>query len=85
VTVEAGAVLNGALLDAGLIDEIVQYVAPIALGDAARGMFALTAVPDLDSPVRFDWHEATRIGDDMRLTLRTRRAGDPTGGSVGNT
>ena len=31
--VEAGAKLNGALLDAGLVDEILLYVAPAVLGD----------------------------------------------------
>src|SRR4029450_5444000 len=37
--VEAGAKLNGALLDAGLIDEILLYVAPSLIGDPARGAF----------------------------------------------
>lgn len=73
VTVEAGAVLNGALLEQGLIDELVQYVAPSVLGDRARGMFAMTAAPDLDRPPRFEWHDVRRVGDDLRLTLRARR------------
>ena len=33
--------LNGALLAAGLIDELLLYLAPSLLGDPARGMFAL--------------------------------------------
>ncbi|HKP65591.1 MAG TPA: bifunctional diaminohydroxyphosphoribosylaminopyrimidine deaminase/5-amino-6-(5-phosphoribosylamino)uracil reductase RibD, partial [Casimicrobiaceae bacterium] len=41
VHVEAGAKLNGALLRAGLVDELVVYVAPSVFGDPARGMFEL--------------------------------------------
>ena len=41
--VEAGAKLNGALLDAGLVDEILLYVAPSVLGDPARGLFERSA------------------------------------------
>src|SRR5690606_23560414 len=37
--VEAGPGLNGALLDAGLVDELIVYLAPQVLGDGARGMF----------------------------------------------
>ena len=37
VWVEAGAGLNGALLQAGLIDELIMYMAPKLLGDSARG------------------------------------------------
>ena len=43
VWVEAGPRFNGALLRAGLIDELVLYVAPKLLGDSARGMFAHAA------------------------------------------
>jgi diaminohydroxyphosphoribosylaminopyrimidine deaminase/5-amino-6-(5-phosphoribosylamino)uracil reductase len=43
VHVEAGARLNGALLGAGLVDELLVYLAPCLLGDGARGMFALPA------------------------------------------
>ena len=45
---EAGAGLNGALLQAGLVDEIVLYLAPYLAGDAARGLFAWPALQSLD-------------------------------------
>src|SRR5262249_44647895 len=41
--VEGGAKLNGALLAAGLVDELLVYLAPSLLGDPARGMFELPA------------------------------------------
>ena len=51
--VEAGAKLNGALLAAGLVDELLLYLAPCLLGDPARGMFALpSALSQLAQRVR---------------------------------
>lgn len=38
VLVEAGARLNGALLQENCVDELLLYQAPLLLGDAARGM-----------------------------------------------
>jgi len=38
---ECGATLAGALLQAGLIDELLIYLAPILLGDSALGLFHL--------------------------------------------
>ena len=70
VTVEAGARLNGALLQAGLVDEIVLYLAPILLGDKARGLFdlpELTAMAD-KRPLRIT--DVSRIGEDYRLIAR---------------
>jgi len=40
VMVEAGAVLNGALLRSQLIDEMIFYVAPKLMGDSARAVFS---------------------------------------------
>jgi diaminohydroxyphosphoribosylaminopyrimidine deaminase/5-amino-6-(5-phosphoribosylamino)uracil reductase len=69
--VEAGARLNGALLDAGLTDEVLLYVAPAALGDPARGMFERGAgLVDLDRRVAFTWHDVLRVGDDLRIVAR---------------
>ena len=41
VHVECGPTLAGALLQAGLVDELVIYMAPLLLGDRARGLFQL--------------------------------------------
>ena len=41
VLVESGNRLNGALLRAGVVDELIVYLAPHLLGDTARGMFDL--------------------------------------------
>jgi diaminohydroxyphosphoribosylaminopyrimidine deaminase/5-amino-6-(5-phosphoribosylamino)uracil reductase len=72
--VEAGAKLNGALLDAGLIDEVLLYIAPAALGDPARGMFERpAALARLDARAEFAWRDVQRIGNDLRVVARLAR------------
>lgn len=68
--VEAGAGLNGALLRAGLVDEIVLYLAPALAGDAARGLFAWPALEDLADKTRLEIVDVAKVGGDLRLTLR---------------
>jgi diaminohydroxyphosphoribosylaminopyrimidine deaminase / 5-amino-6-(5-phosphoribosylamino)uracil reductase len=67
--VEAGARLNGALLAAGLVDEWVAYVAPMAVGDDARGLFAQPQLATLADAARFRLADVRQIGGDLRLTL----------------
>jgi len=70
IHVEAGATLNGALLDAGLVDEWIAYLAPLVMGDAARGVFALPPLNDMANRLPFKLLDSRQIGDDLRLTLR---------------
>jgi len=73
--VEGGARLNGALISAGLVDEVLHYVAPSVLGDPARGMFELAApLPSLDDRVVLEWQSIDRVGADLRLIARIRRS-----------
>jgi diaminohydroxyphosphoribosylaminopyrimidine deaminase/5-amino-6-(5-phosphoribosylamino)uracil reductase len=68
--VEAGTRLAGALIAAGVVDELLLYYAPCLLGDAARGMFAIPPLESLAARVRLDVREMTRIGEDFRLIAR---------------
>lgn len=70
VHVEAGAALNGALLQAGSVDEWISYVAPCVLGEG-RGL-AQWAPPlaQLAQAPRFEFIEAVPLGVDMRLRMR---------------
>lgn len=67
---EAGSTLNGALLRAGLIDELLLYIAPQLLGDAARGMAQLGELTGLDQRIDLKWQDVRQIGNDMRITVR---------------
>jgi diaminohydroxyphosphoribosylaminopyrimidine deaminase/5-amino-6-(5-phosphoribosylamino)uracil reductase len=68
VLVEAGPVVNGAVLAAGLVDEIVVYQAAHVLGDTARGMFTLAPLAAMDDRPAFRLADVRRVGDDLRLT-----------------
>ncbi|MHB1232993.1 MAG: bifunctional diaminohydroxyphosphoribosylaminopyrimidine deaminase/5-amino-6-(5-phosphoribosylamino)uracil reductase RibD [Burkholderiales bacterium] len=68
--VEAGATLNGALLAAGLVDELVLYLAPMLLGDAARGLFALPALSRMDERKNLALRDVRQVGTDMRVIAR---------------
>lgn len=70
VLVEAGATLNGALLQAGLVDELLIYVAPDLLGDSARGLARIAALASMDERIKFEFVEVVPFGRDLRLTLR---------------
>ena len=75
VHVEAGHRLNGALLRAGLVDELLLYQAPLLLGEGA-GIAALGALDSLEQGLRFEWCEAQRVGADLRLLARAPGSAD---------
>jgi diaminohydroxyphosphoribosylaminopyrimidine deaminase/5-amino-6-(5-phosphoribosylamino)uracil reductase len=68
VHVEAGAVLNGALLQVGLVDELVIYVAPHLMGDAARGLFSLPGLARMDQRINLSISDIRAVGEDWRIT-----------------
>jgi diaminohydroxyphosphoribosylaminopyrimidine deaminase/5-amino-6-(5-phosphoribosylamino)uracil reductase len=74
--VEAGAKLNGALLAAGMVDEILLYVAPALFGDPARGMFAFpTPLSRLSDRIALDIRSIEPMDGDWRVIARPRREG----------
>lgn len=70
--VEAGATLNAALLQAGLVDELLVYIAPTLLGPG-RGMANLPALQHLSQSITLRFESVDRVGDD--LCVRAQRAG----------
>lgn len=70
VHTEAGARLNGSLLRAGLADELLLYLAPSLIGDAARGLFDLPALAALADRRRLQWRDVRRVGADLRIVAR---------------
>jgi diaminohydroxyphosphoribosylaminopyrimidine deaminase/5-amino-6-(5-phosphoribosylamino)uracil reductase len=70
VWLEAGPTLSGAMLAAGLVDELVLYFAPCLLGNSARGMFELPVLTTLDERHGLVIDDIARIGDDFRILAR---------------
>ena len=70
VLVEAGMQLNGSLLREGCVDELLIYQAPVLLGDAARGMWALGELSALGQAHRLNVVERRAVGADMFLRAR---------------
>jgi diaminohydroxyphosphoribosylaminopyrimidine deaminase/5-amino-6-(5-phosphoribosylamino)uracil reductase len=69
VLVEAGSVLNGALLDEGLVDEYVIYMAPCILGDQGRGLFALPGLQQMADKKQLKLRDVRQVGPDLKLTF----------------
>jgi len=69
VHVEAGYKLNGSLVRAGVVDELLLYVAPALLGKGL-GAFDLEAPADLDGRRTLRFTDVERVGPDLRLMAR---------------
>jgi diaminohydroxyphosphoribosylaminopyrimidine deaminase/5-amino-6-(5-phosphoribosylamino)uracil reductase len=69
VQAEAGFKLNGSLVAAGLVDELLVYFAPLLIGEA-QGMVHLPALADLAQARRLAFREVSQVGDDLRLLAR---------------
>ncbi len=67
VLVEAGSTLSGALLEAGLVDELVLYYAPVLLGDRGRGMFHLDSIVNMSDRKTLEIKEVRPVGQDWRI------------------
>ncbi len=70
VLVEAGPRLAGAFLAAGLVDELIVYIAPHLLGHDAWPTFQLPPVPRMDARLDLEPLDVLSFGPDLRLRLR---------------
>ena len=71
VLVEAGSILNGALLQAGLVDELLIYLAPSIIGSGLP-MFALPELASLNERRLLEFTDVSRVGKDLRIIARIR-------------
>ena len=67
---EAGFKLHGSLIEAGLVDELLLYLAPCLIGDSARGMFNLSPLESLAGKRCLSICDARLLGADLRLLAR---------------
>ncbi len=70
VQLEAGATLAGSFLSAGLVDELLLYIAPVLLGERARPLFDGLHIDEMTERLRLKVVDTRHIGEDLRLLLR---------------
>jgi diaminohydroxyphosphoribosylaminopyrimidine deaminase/5-amino-6-(5-phosphoribosylamino)uracil reductase len=68
VLLESGAVLAGSMLEAGLIDELIVYLAPHLMGNSARGLLHLPEILQMSDRIPLTFKEVRQVGDDIRIT-----------------
>jgi diaminohydroxyphosphoribosylaminopyrimidine deaminase / 5-amino-6-(5-phosphoribosylamino)uracil reductase len=73
VWLEGGPRLAAAFLAAGLVDEVVAYLAPALLG-GGRAAVADLGITTVTGARRFELADVARVGTDVRVTLLTKHA-----------
>ena len=74
IHIEAGATLNAALLEQGLVDEILMYLAPrvVGAGVPTAQFTPQTNLDNLTQDGAWYWVDMGLLGDDARLILRKK-------------
>ena len=62
------------MLKAGLVDELVVYLAPHLLGDRARGMFNFPELTDMTGRVAIDIEDIRAVGKDWRMVAKVNNS-----------
>jgi len=70
VLLEAGAALCGAFLQAGLFDELAVYMAPLFMGNDARGLLNLPGVEKMSQATKLEILDMRAVGDDWKLRIK---------------
>ncbi|MGD8853615.1 MAG: bifunctional diaminohydroxyphosphoribosylaminopyrimidine deaminase/5-amino-6-(5-phosphoribosylamino)uracil reductase RibD [Gammaproteobacteria bacterium] len=70
VLLECGSTLAGAFVQAGLLDELILYLAPHLMGDAARGLFRLPGLERMQDRIGLEWLDVRQVGSELRVTAR---------------
>ena len=72
VLVEAGATLSGSFIKAGLVDELIVYIAPKLLGSDGRPLLGMSGLNELSGAIEFKVESVEQVGVDIKVTLRPR-------------
>ena len=73
VLLEAGPTLSGAMVQAGLVDEVILYIGAKFLGSEAMPLLRLSGLQQhMADQIALDITDVTTIGADLRVTARPR-------------
>ena len=70
VLVEAGATLSTAFIKAGLVDELIVYIAPKLLGSDARSLLNIAGIESMSDSLNFEITDLHQIDCDIRVVLK---------------
>jgi diaminohydroxyphosphoribosylaminopyrimidine deaminase/5-amino-6-(5-phosphoribosylamino)uracil reductase len=74
ILLEGGSGLAGSMLQNGLIDELVFFVAPKIIGNNGFAPFKLLGITSMAQAIRLDFINVCRIGSDIVVTARPERS-----------
>lgn len=72
VLLETGATLSGAMLRQGLVDELIVYMAPVLMGNSARGLFNLPGLENMEDRIQLEIRDVRAVGSDWRITATVK-------------
>jgi diaminohydroxyphosphoribosylaminopyrimidine deaminase/5-amino-6-(5-phosphoribosylamino)uracil reductase len=70
VLLEAGPTLSGAMIKAGLVDEVIIYIGAMLLGSDAQPLLNLPGLRQMADRVRLDIIDVRTLDGDCRITAR---------------
>ena len=72
VLVEGGSIVHQSFLEAGLVDELVLFVAPKLFGHSGVTWSGALGIEDPAKALQFDAIDAIRVGPDLMVTARRK-------------
>ncbi len=76
VLVESGPTLSSGMLTAGLIDELIIYMAPHLMGDRALPLFQLPGLSKMSDRIELNITDIRAVGKEWRITAKVNNTPD---------
>ena len=73
VLVESGATFAGTMIDEGLIDQLVIYIAPKLLGSEALPLFRMKQINEINLAKQYEFIDIRKVGKDLRLVMKKKK------------
>ena len=69
ILVESGPTFSGAMIDEGLVDELVIYMTPKLFGHESLPLFNLKKINEIKYAKEYEFSDIRKVGKDLRLTM----------------
>lgn len=69
VMVESGAIVAGAFMQSGYVNELHCFMAPTLMGDQAKPMFMLAGMETMSDKLSYQIQSVDRFGEDVRMVM----------------